>query len=188
MPSLFDLPFDDAEPRQEERPRAPQPPPIFTVSELTADIRAALEMGFSDVHVEGEISNCRAWNTGHLYFTLKDAGAQIRAVMFRSAARLLKFKVQDGQHVVARGRLSVYDTKGEYQIICESLEPRGLGALQLAFDQLKRRLAGGDCSSSRGSVRCRSCRARLASSPRSRARPSATCSRCSADAIRRRTS
>ena len=142
MPSLFDLPFDDAEPRREERPRAPQPPPIFTVSELTADIRAALEMGFSDVHVEGEISNCRAWNTGHLYFTLKDAGAQIRAVMFRSAARLLKFKVQDGQHVVARGRLSVYDTKGEYQIVCESLEPRGLGALQLAFDQLKRRLAG----------------------------------------------
>ena len=104
MPSLFDLPFDDAEPRREERPRAPQPPPIFTVSELTADIRAALEMGFSDVRVEGEISNCRAWNTGHLYFTLKDAGAQIRAVMFRSAARLLKFKVQDGQHVIARGR------------------------------------------------------------------------------------
>jgi exodeoxyribonuclease VII large subunit len=141
MPSLFDLPFDDAEPRPEERPRAPQPPPIYTVSELTADIRAALEMGFCDVRVEGEISNCRAWNTGHVYFTLKDAGAQIRAVMFRSAARLLKFKVQDGQHVIARGRLSVYDAKGEYQIVCESLEPRGLGALQLAFDQLKRRLA-----------------------------------------------
>jgi exodeoxyribonuclease VII large subunit len=141
MPSLFDLPFDDAEPRREERPRVPQPPPIYTVSELTADIRAALEMGFSDVRVEGEISNCRVWNTGHLYFTLKDAGAQIRAVMFRSAARLLKFKVQDGQHVIARGRLGVYDAKGEYQIVCESLEPRGLGALQLAFDQLKRRLA-----------------------------------------------
>jgi exodeoxyribonuclease VII large subunit len=141
MPSLFDLPFDDAEPRREERPRAPQPPPLYTVSELTADIRAALEMGFSDVRVEGEISNCRVWNTGHLYFTLKDAGAQIRAVMFRSAARLLKFKVQDGQHVIARGRLGVYDAKGEYQIVCESLEPRGLGALQLAFDQLKRRLA-----------------------------------------------
>jgi exodeoxyribonuclease VII large subunit len=141
MPSLFDLPFDDAEPKREERPRAPQPPPLYTVSELTADIRAALEMGFSDVRVEGEISNCRVWNTGHLYFTLKDASAQIRAVMFRSAARLLKFKVQDGQHVIARGRLGVYDAKGEYQIVCESLEPRGLGALQLAFDQLKRRLA-----------------------------------------------
>jgi exodeoxyribonuclease VII large subunit len=141
MPSLFDLPFDDAKPRREEPPRAPQPPPIYTVSELTADIRAALEMRFCDVRVEGEISNCRAWNTGHLYFTLKDAGAQIRAVMFRSAARMLKFKVQDGQHVIARGRLSVYDAKGEYQIICESLEPRGLGALQLAFEQLKRKLA-----------------------------------------------
>jgi exodeoxyribonuclease VII large subunit len=141
MPSLFDLPFDDAEPKREERPRAPQPPPLYTVSELTADIRAALEMGFSDVRVEGEISNCRVWNTGHLYFTLKDASAQIRAVMFRSAARLLKFRVQDGQHVIARGRLGVYDAKGEYQIVCESLEPRGLGALQLAFDQLKRRLA-----------------------------------------------
>jgi exodeoxyribonuclease VII large subunit len=141
MPSLFDLPFDDAEPRPEDRPRGPQLPPILTVSELTADVRAALEVGFADVRVEGEISNCRAWNTGHLYFTLKDAGAQIRAVMFRSAARLLKFKVQDGQHVVARGRVSVYDTKGEYQVICETLEPRGLGALQLAFEQLKRKLA-----------------------------------------------
>jgi len=141
MPSLFDLPFDDAEPRREERVGPAPPPPILTVSELTADIRASLEMGFCDLRVDGEISNCRTWNTGHLYFTLKDTGAQIRAVMFRSAARLLKFKVQDGQHVIARGRVSVYDAKGEYQVICESLEPRGLGALQLAFDQLKRKLA-----------------------------------------------
>jgi exodeoxyribonuclease VII large subunit len=142
MPSLFDLPFDDAEPRREEQQQRPaQPPRVLTVSELTADIRAALEMGFCDVRVEGEISNCRAWNTGHVYFTLKDAGAQIRAVMFRSAARLLKFKLQDGQHVIARGRLSVYDKSGEYQIVCEALEPRGLGALQLAFEQLKRKLA-----------------------------------------------
>jgi exodeoxyribonuclease VII large subunit len=141
MRSLFDLPFDDgADPPQGDR-AAPQPPPIYTVSDLTADIRAALEMGFCDVAVEGEISNCRAWHTGHLYFTLKDAGAQIRAVMFRSAARALKFKPQDGQHVVARGRLSVYDAKGEYQLVCEALEPHGLGALQLAFEQLKRRLA-----------------------------------------------
>lgn len=141
MPSLFDLPFDDAEPRREERQGPAPPPPVLTISELTADIRTALEMGFSDVRVEGEISNCRAWNTGHVYFTLKDAGAQIRAVMFRSAARLLKFKLQDGQHVIARGRLSVYDKSGEYQIVCEGLEPRGLGALQLAFEQLKRKLA-----------------------------------------------
>ena len=91
--------------------------------------------------VEGELSNCRLWNTGHLYFTLKDAGAQIKAVMFRSACRYLKFKPEDGLHVIARGRVSVYDPKGEYQLVCEHLEPEGLGALQLAFEQLKKRLA-----------------------------------------------
>ena len=92
--------------------------------------------------VEGELSNCKLWHTGHLYFTLKDAGAQIRGVMFRSAVRQLKFRAEDGQHVVARGRISVYDAKGEYQLICEALEPKGLGALQLAFEQLKKRLDG----------------------------------------------
>jgi exodeoxyribonuclease VII large subunit len=80
------------------------------------------------------------WNTGHLYFTLKDATAQIKGVMFRSALRALRFKPQDGLRVVARGRVSVYDPKGEYQLICEHLEPEGLGALQLAFEQLKQRL------------------------------------------------
>jgi exodeoxyribonuclease VII large subunit len=90
--------------------------------------------------VEGEISNCRLWNTGHLYFTLKDTGAQIKAVMFRSALRQLRFAPADGLRVVARGRVSVYEPKGEYQIVCEHLEPEGLGALQLAFDQLKARL------------------------------------------------
>ncbi len=75
-----------------------------------------------------------------MYFTLKDGGAQIKGVMFRSALRYLKFKPQDGLRVVARGRISVYDPKGEYQIVCEYLEPEGLGALQLAFDQLKQRL------------------------------------------------
>ena len=90
--------------------------------------------------VEGEISNCRVWNTGHVYFTLKDATAQVKAVMFRSAYRYLKFKVEDGLHVVARGRLGVYEPKGEYQMVCEHLEPHGRGALQLAFEQLKRKL------------------------------------------------
>lgn len=159
MPSLFDLPFeeDERDPRSRASslgkgpvgtgPAADAPPaePVvprspLTVTELTADIRAVLESGFGDVWVEGELSNCRLWNTGHLYFTLKDAGSQIRAVMFRSDVRRLKFKCEDGQHVVARGRLSVYDQKGEYQVICESLEPRGLGALQLAYEQLKRKL------------------------------------------------
>jgi exodeoxyribonuclease VII large subunit len=139
MTSLFDLPFEEApNPRGPSGPVVPRVP--LTVTELTADIRAVLESGFTDVWVEGELSNCRLWNTGHLYFTLKDAGAQLRAVMFRSDVRRLRFKCEDGQHVVARGRLSVYDQKGEYQVICESLEPRGLGALQLAYEQLKRKL------------------------------------------------
>ena len=113
---------------------------IFTVSELTAAIRGTLESGFGDVWVEGEISNCRLWNTGHLYFTLKDGDAQIKIVMFRSAVRYLKFKPEDGLHVVARGRLGIYEPKGEYQLVCEHLQPRGLGALQLAFERLKNKL------------------------------------------------
>jgi exodeoxyribonuclease VII large subunit len=108
---------------------------------LTARIRSLLEERFIDVWVEGELSNCRVWNTGHMYLTLKDANAQIKGVMFRSALRYLRFTPQDGLRVLARGRLSVYDPKGEYQLVCEHLEPAGLGALQLAFDQLKQRLA-----------------------------------------------
>ena len=92
------------------------------------------------VWVEGEISNARVWNTGHMYFTLKDSASQIKAVMFRSAVSYLKFKPVDGLKVVARGKVSVYDPKGEYQIICEHLEPKGLGSLQLAFEQLKKKL------------------------------------------------
>ena len=113
---------------------------VLTVTELTAAIRDLLETGFGEVWVEGELSNCRVWNTGHLYFTLKDGAAQIKGVMFRSALRYLKFKPDDGLHVVARGRLGVYEPKGEYQLVCEHLEPHGLGALQLAFEQLKKKL------------------------------------------------
>ncbi len=143
MSSLFDLPFDEPEPE----PAEAKPPAarertrvVFSVSDLTADIRNILENAYAEVWVEAEISNCRLWNTGHLYFTLKDPGAQIKAVMFRSDVRTLRFKPEDGLHVVVRGRLSVYEPKGEYQIVCERMEPHGLGALQLAFDQLKRRL------------------------------------------------
>ena len=143
MASLFDLPFEEppgagAGPTAGAPRLTPRQP--LTVTELTADIRVVLESGFGDVLVEGELSNCRVWQTGHMYFTLKDSGAQLRGVMFRSAVRQLRFRAEDGCHVIARGRLSVYDTKGEYQIICESLEPKGLGALQLAFEQLKKRL------------------------------------------------
>jgi exodeoxyribonuclease VII large subunit len=144
MTSLFDLPFEEPE----AEPLLPAPPPdpapaaaaVLTVSQLTADIRHVLEREFARVAVEGEISNCRPWTTGHVYFTLKDSGAQIRAVMFRSAARLLKFRLEDGQSVIARGRLSLYDVKGEYQLVVDRLEPKGAGALQVAFEQLKRRL------------------------------------------------
>ena len=110
------------------------------MSDLSAEIRALLEGELGERLVEGEISNCRVWNTGHLYFTLKDDGSQIRAVMFRSSVQRLRFKPEDGLHVVVRGRVSVYEPKGEYQLVCDQMEPRGLGALQLAFDQLKKRL------------------------------------------------
>jgi len=139
--SLFDLPFEEEPPEAEPPAEPPRVRRVLTVSQLTERIRLLLEDRFVEVWVEGELSNCRVWNTGHLYFTLKDAGAQIKAVMFRSDLRYLRFKPQDGLRVVARGRLSVYDPKGEYQIVCGHLEPEGLGALQLAFDQLKQRLA-----------------------------------------------
>src|SRR5881397_1768465 len=144
MSDLFDMPFEDEEPPLEDP--APAPPRverrIYSVSELTAGIRALVEQQFGDVWLDGEISNCKVWNTGHMYFTLKDDRAQIKAVMFRTAVRYLRFKPEDGLHVIARGRVSVYEPKGEYQIVCEHLEPQGLGALQLAFEQLKRRLQG----------------------------------------------
>jgi exodeoxyribonuclease VII large subunit len=114
---------------------------ILSVSELNATIRDLLENELQNVWVEGEISNARIWNTGHMYFTLKDGASQIKAVMFRSAVRYLKFKPEDGIKVVARGKISVYDPKGEYQIICEHMEPKGLGSLQQAFEQLKKKLA-----------------------------------------------
>src|SRR5881397_2095638 len=142
MSDLFDLPFEDDEPEPEPE-RAPTPVAsrrVHSVTELTVRVRDHLEAEFFEVWVEGELSNCRLWNTGHLYFTLKDSSSQLRGLMFRSALRYLKFKPIDGLRVVARGRVSVYEPKGEYQLVCEHLEPQGLGALQLAFDQLKKRL------------------------------------------------
>jgi len=113
---------------------------ILTVTQLTAQIKTLLEGAFPDVWVEGELSNLSIPQSGHAYFTLKDEHAQVRAVMFRSSLRFLKFTLQHGIQVLCRGRISVYDPRGEYQLILEYIEPKGVGALQLAFEQLKARL------------------------------------------------
>src|SRR5262245_23799580 len=164
MSDRFDLPFEE-----EERPPEPSPstaggrhaplerPPsperateprgtgserrILSVTELTLRVRDLVEREFFEVWVEGELSNCRSWGD-HLYFTLKDSRSQLRGIFYRSALRYLRFKPADGLKVVVRGRLSVYWPKGEYQLVGEHMEPQGLGALQLAFDQLKKRLQG----------------------------------------------
>lgn len=114
---------------------------IWTVSELTGRIREMLAAAFAGVWVEGEISNFRDAQSGHLYFTLKDEKAQVKCVCFRSTAMRLKFRPEDGLKVRVRGSVSVYEARGEYQIYVENIEPVGLGALQLAFEQLKKKLA-----------------------------------------------
>ncbi len=113
---------------------------IWTVRNLVAAVRTHLEREYTNTWVEGEISNFRAHDSGHLYFTLKDADAQIRIVMFRSQARLLRFRPADGMQVVVRGRVTIYEGRGELQISAEYLEPKGAGALQIAFEQLKAKL------------------------------------------------
>ena len=119
MPDLFDLPFEEEDSRQssvdsqqssvDSRQAAAPSRRVFTVTELTLGVRDLLEERFSEIWVEGELSNCKTWNTGHLFFTLKDDRTQIKGVIFRSALRYLKFKPADGLRVVARGRVSVYE-------------------------------------------------------------------------------
>jgi exodeoxyribonuclease VII large subunit len=113
---------------------------IWTVRDLVAAVRTHIEREYGDTWVEGEISNFRAHDSGHLYFTLKDKDAQLRAVMFRSQARLLRFRPENGMQVVVRGRVTIYEERGELQISAEYLEPKGAGALQIAFEQLKAKL------------------------------------------------
>src|SRR5437879_9160250 len=156
MSDLVDLPFEEdkedsgiddrrsddrrsAEPQPGQQPTPAPGRRVLSVTELTLRVRDLLESQLFEVWIEGELSNCRLWS-GHLYFTLKDSSTQLRAFMFRSSLRYLRFQPADGQHVIARGKISVYEPKGEYQLVCEHLEPHGLGALQLAFDQLKKRL------------------------------------------------
>ena len=113
---------------------------VLSVSELTRRLQEVMEDRFPAVWVEGEISNFRLYGSGHAYFTLKDADAQLRAVLFRNRGRRIKFEPADGLHVMAFGSIEVYPQRGEYQLVVELLEPKGLGALQLAFEQLKARL------------------------------------------------
>ena len=113
---------------------------IWCVRALVADIRQHIESSYTDLWVEGEISNCRIAPSGHVYFTLKDGEAQLPVVLFRRQASLLRFRPADGLAVLVRGRISIYDTRGQLQLVAETMEPRGAGALQLAFEQLKARL------------------------------------------------
>jgi len=113
---------------------------VWTVRALIAAVRTHLEREYTDAWVEGEISNCRAQSSGHIYFTLKDANAQLRVVMFSSKARLLRFRPTDGMQVVVRGRVTVYEERGDLQLAAEYIEPKGAGGLQVAFEQLKAKL------------------------------------------------
>src|SRR5271167_508941 len=113
---------------------------VWTVQALVSAVRSHIEREYSDCWVEGEISNLRIPDSGHLYFTLKEEAAQIRVVMFRSSAKLLRFRPESGLQVTVRGRITVYEDRGELQISAEFMEPKGAGALQLAFEQLKARL------------------------------------------------
>jgi len=114
---------------------------VVTVSQLTALVRELLEDNFEHLWVEGEVSNLAQPTSGHVYFTLKDAGATVRCVMFKSSARATKFRLADGMKILLRARMTVYDQRGEYQLVVEYVEPLGLGALQLAFQQMRERLA-----------------------------------------------
>ncbi|MDD2539539.1 MAG: exodeoxyribonuclease VII large subunit [Desulfuromonadaceae bacterium] len=114
---------------------------ILSVSRLTALLRGVLEENFEQLWVQGEVSNLSYPSSGHCYFTLKDSGAQLRCVMFKSAGKNVKFRLTDGMALIVRGRISVYDQRGEYQLMCEYMEPSGVGALQAAFVQLKEKLA-----------------------------------------------
>jgi exodeoxyribonuclease VII large subunit len=113
---------------------------IWTVRSLVTSVRQQVESAYTDIWVEGEISNCRPAASGHIYFTLKDGEAQLPVVLFRRQATLLRFRPADGLSVLVRGRISVYESRGQLQLIAETMEPRGAGSLQLAFEQLKARL------------------------------------------------
>lgn len=113
---------------------------IFSVTELTKNIRSILEKNFPAVCVEGEISNVNIPTSGHTYFTLKDKNSQLNAVLFKGSSKNIKFDIKDGLHIICLGRITVYQPRGQYQIVVEQMEPKGVGSLQLAFQQLKDKL------------------------------------------------
>src|SRR6185312_7394348 len=113
---------------------------VLTVSELNAQVHQLLEASFSELWIEGEVSNCKAYPSGHTYLTLKDEKSQVRAVLFKGASFNVKFKLADGQKVLVRGRVTSYEPRGELQVILSAAEPRDKGALQLALEQLKAKL------------------------------------------------
>ncbi len=142
------VPVEDAKPAgvaadREASAAVPEPErqrKLWTVAELVGVLRGRLEREYADVWVEGEISNCRAASSGHLYFTLKDGDAQLPVVLFRRQAGLLRWRPEDGLAVLVRGRVSVFENRGQLQLIAETMEPRGAGALQVRFEQLKAKL------------------------------------------------
>jgi exodeoxyribonuclease VII large subunit len=141
--SLFDLTFRPTRTTTETEPvttSVAEPPRVWSVKTLVSAVTRHIEQQFADVRVEGEISNCRPAPSGHVYFTLKDGDAQLACVMFRSRASLLKFRMEDGLQVLARGRVSVYEGRGQMQLVADSLEPLGDGAFRVAFDKLRERL------------------------------------------------
>ena len=139
---------------------------IYTVSRLNREARALLERGFATLWVEAELSNVARPASGHWYFTLKDATAQVRAAMFRQRNLHVAFAPKDGLQVLARGRISLYEPRGDYQLIVDHLEEAGEGALRRQFEELKNRLFKGDCSPRNASARSRRCPGASASSLR----------------------
>lgn len=123
-----------------EAAKAPPIRHVWKVTELVSELRAGIEREFSDLWIEGEICDLRAASSGHIYFTLKDDSGQLAAVLFRKQASLLRFRPENGLYILLRGRLSLYEQRGQVQIVAEHLEPMGAGSLQLAFEQVKRRL------------------------------------------------
>jgi exodeoxyribonuclease VII large subunit len=137
-----DLPADPADSlRIQIAPAEAAARTVWTVAALVNHIRGRVEAGYADIWIEGEISNLRSAPSGHLYFTLKDGDAQLAVVLFRRQATLLRFNPEDGMAVLVRGRVSVYESRGQLQLIAETAEPRGAGAMQIAFEQLKAKLA-----------------------------------------------